>query len=125
MMTSKELSDLVRVSQQAVNRWIREQGWQTVPMKGVKGGRARLIVMSPQVIDYLANTTALRNTTASYQIDEPVRGYSAKPSDATWQQIADVLQNMTPIEQQRLQQLLSREGIRGFLSRLGLSADEA
>ena len=67
---------------------------------------------------------ALRNVSAENQMQEPVRSYSARESEVVWRQITDVLQNMTPVEQQRLQLLLAREGISGFLSRLGLSNDD-
>lgn len=123
-MSTEELADRLGMTRQTINRWIREQGWRTEPMPGIKGGRARLIFITQQVLDYLANMPALRDVSADNQMQEPVRSYSAKESDVLWRQITDVLQNMTPIEQQRLQLLLSREGISGFLTRLGLNRDD-
>ncbi|HGH3372503.1 TPA: YfeC-like transcriptional regulator [Kluyvera cryocrescens] len=123
-MSTEELADRLGMTRQTINRWIREQGWRTEPMPGIKGGRARLIFITQQVLDYLANMPALRDVSADNQMQEPVRSYSAKESDVLWRQITDVLQNMTPIEQQRLQLLLSREGISGFLTRLGLNHDD-
>lgn len=123
-MSTEELADRLGMTRQTINRWIREQGWRTEPMPGIKGGRARLIFITQQVLDYLANMPALRDVSADNQMQEPVRSYSAKESDVIWRQITDVLQNMTPVEQQRLQLLLSREGISGFLTRLGLNRDD-
>ena len=123
-MTTEELADCLGVAKQTVNRWIREQGWHTEPLPGIKGGRARLISITPAVLEYLANMPALRNVPAENQMQEPVRSYSARESEVVWRQITDVLQNMTPVEQQRLQLLLSREGISGFLTRLGLNRDD-
>lgn len=123
-MSTEELANRLGMTRQTINRWIREQGWRTEPMPGIKGGRARLIYITQQVLDYLANMPALRDVCADNQMQEPVRSYSAKESDVLWRQITDVLQNMTPVEQQRLQLLLSREGISGFLTRLGLNRDD-
>ncbi|MFU0965569.1 YfeC-like transcriptional regulator [Kluyvera ascorbata] len=123
-MSTEELASRLGMTRQTINRWIREQGWRTEPMPGIKGGRARLIYITQQVLDYLANMPALRDVSADNQMQEPVRSYSAKESDVLWRQITDVLQNMTPVEQQRLQLLLSREGISGFLTRLGLNRDD-
>lgn len=123
-MSTEELASSLGMTRQTINRWIREQGWRTEPMPGIKGGRARLIYITQQVLDYLANMPALRDVSADNQMQEPVRSYSAKESDVLWRQITDVLQNMTPVEQQRLQLLLSREGISGFLTRLGLNRDD-
>lgn len=123
-MSTEELANRLGMTRQTINRWIREQGWRTEPMPGIKGGRARLIYITQQVLDYLTNMPALRDVSADNQMQEPVRSYSAKESDVLWRQITDVLQNMTPVEQQRLQLLLSREGISGFLTRLGLNRDD-
>ena len=123
-MSTEELANSLGMTRQTINRWIREQGWHTEPLPGIKGGRARLISITPEVLEYLTNMPALRNLSAENQMQEPVRSYSAKESEVVWRQITDVLQNMTPVEQQRLQLLLAREGISGFLSRLGLSHND-
>ncbi len=123
-MSTEELAERLGITRQTVNRWIREQGWHTEPMPGIKGGRARLIFITPEVLDYLANTPALRSHTMQSQLGEPPRSYTTNESEVVGRQITDVLQNMTPLEQQRLHHLLAREGICGFLSRLGLSHDK-
>lgn len=122
-MSTEELAERLDMTRQTINRWIREQKWHTEPMPGIKGGRARLIFMTPDVLSYLANTPALRDEYSQSQMEEPQRSYSAKESEVVWRQITDVLQNMTPVEQLRLHRLLSREGICGFLTRLDLNDD--
>ena len=98
-MSTEELANRLGMTRQTINRGIREQGWRTEPMPGIKGGRARLIYITQQVLDYLANMPALRDVSADNQMQEPVRSYSAKESDVLWRQITDVLQNMTPVNQ--------------------------
>lgn len=50
-MTTEELAECLGVAKQTVNRWIREKGWKTEKFPGVKGGRARLILVDTQVCD--------------------------------------------------------------------------
>ena len=45
-MSTEELAERTGMTRQTINRWIREQGWRTEPIPGIKGGRARLIFMS-------------------------------------------------------------------------------
>lgn len=122
-MTTEELADYLGIARQTVNRWVREQAWQTEVIPGVKGGRARLIHIDQRVRHYLANTPALRHETTQYQLAEPEQSYTVKTPDPVLRQISDTLQIMTDAEKQRLAILLAREGIHGFLHRLGI-ADE-
>ena len=123
-MSTEELARCLKMTRQTINRWIREQNWQTEPMPGVKGGRARFVYITPQVRDYLANTPALlKMEEFSTQIDEPAKSYSPNEADVLWHQISDTLQVMTPAEMESLNILLRREGICGFLSRLGLASE--
>lgn len=48
-------------------------------------------------------------------------GYFINEADAVWRQIADTLQLMTAAEQTHLRDLLARDGISGFLARLGIN----
>lgn len=48
-MTTEELAECLGVAKQTVNRWIREKGWKTEKFPGVKGGRARLILVDTQI----------------------------------------------------------------------------
>lgn len=121
-MSTEELARCLGMTRQTINRWIREQRWQTEPMPGVKGGRARLIHITQQVRDFLANTPALLHVDESIeQMNEPAKSYSTNEADVIWQQISDTLQVMTPDEMEKLNVLLRREGICGFMSRLGLA----
>lgn len=119
-MSTEALSEHLGVTKQTINRWIREQHWHTELMPGVKGGRARLIVITDDVLDYLANMPAMQRDFTASQLHEPNASYTVKTAEEVWQQITDVLQNMTLDEQRHLHHLLTREGICGFLSRLGL-----
>ncbi|MEB4674966.1 putative DNA-binding transcriptional regulator [Enterobacteriaceae bacterium G50] len=125
-MSTEELAICLGMTRQTINRWIREQKWQTEPMPGVKGGRARLIHITQQVKDFLANTPALLHVNdPDSHINEPAKSYSPNAADVVWQQISDTLQVMTPGEMERLNKLLRREGICGFMSRLGLNETQA
>lgn len=119
-MTSAELADCLGIARQTVNRWTREQGWKTDVIPGIKGGRARLIYIDQDVKNFLANTTALRETDRDDRAAEPSRDYASSSLNAALSQIHFALKNMTPEEQQQLAQLLLREGISGLLLRLGI-----
>lgn len=122
-MTTQELANCVGMAKQTINRWIREQNWVTEPIPGVKGGRARLIHITPEVRDFLSSTPKLRHLSLTLKAAEPDTFYHAQDKDPVWRQIQEVLAMMTPEEKQRLQLLLVREGLRGFLQRLNI-ADE-
>lgn len=123
-MTTQELAHCVGMAKQTINRWIREQNWVTEPIPGVKGGRARLIHITPEVRDFLATTPKLRHLSLSLQAAEPDYPYHAD-NDPVWRQIQNVLTMMTDEEKQRLQVLLVREGLSGFLKRLKIADDIA
>ncbi len=120
-MTPAELADCLGLARQTINRWVREQHWRTEAIPGVKGGRARLIVIDKPVLDFLANIPALRHLLTDYQLAEPSGHYVVSETDAIWRQITEILHLMTTEEQQHLRDLLVREGISGFLSRLGIA----
>lgn len=123
-MTTEELSECLGVAKQTVNRWIREQKWQTEQLPGVKGGRARLIYMDERVLEYIMKTPVIRHRQSAWSLAEPAINYSAGYTSPALRRIADVLQNMTPAEQERLDKFLAREGLRGFLLRLGMTTPE-
>lgn len=71
-MTTEELAECLGVAKQTVNRWIREKGWKTEKFPGVKGGRARLILVDTQVCDFIQNTPAFHNTPMLLEAEEPL-----------------------------------------------------
>lgn len=123
-MTTHELANSTGMARQTINRWIREQNWTTEAIPGVKGGRARLIHIDDAVREFLATTPKLRHLSLSLHAAEPGQDYD-HPQNRVWQQIYDTLIMMTPAEKERLQTLLVREGLSGFLSRLHIADDSA
>ncbi|MGK3199476.1 YfeC-like transcriptional regulator [Enterobacter ludwigii] len=119
-MTTEELAENLGVARQTVNRWIRQQGWKTEGINGVKGGRARLIHIDARVKEHIMSLPAVRNRQAVYHLAEVTSLYS-EPSSTLRPGIIETLENMTHLEQERLDALLKREGIRGFLARLGIA----
>ena len=124
-MTTEELADSLGVAKQTVNRWIRKQGWKTEALNGVKGGRARLIHIDSRVREHLNSLPAMRSRQAIYQLAEASVEYGEVKTTSLLRQVTAPLENMTPLEQERLAVLLAREGIQGFLTRLGIAEEEA
>lgn len=123
-MTTEELSDTLGVARQTVNRWVRKNNWKTEGINGVKGGRARLIHIDAQVRDHIMNIPAIRKRQASYQLAETAASYGDVKPVAVLPGIINALENMTLAEQQRLETLLTREGVQGFLVRLNIHQPE-
>ncbi|MFS9433303.1 putative DNA-binding transcriptional regulator [Citrobacter sp. C348] len=123
-MTTEELAECLGVAKQTVNRWIREQNWKTEKFPGVKGGRARLIHIDAGVREFILNIPAFRKIPEFYQAEESVAEYSHVIRSHACRQIISALDNMSPAEQEKLALFLSREGIRSFLTRLGIDESE-
>ncbi|QMI06008.1 YfeC-like transcriptional regulator [Citrobacter sp. RHB25-C09] len=119
-MTTEELAICLGVAKQTVNRWVREQQWETEKFPGVKGGRARLIHIDERVREFILNIPAFRNHSAFYQAEEPLAEYTPGARSHAYRQIVDAIENMSVVEQEKLALYLSREGIRNFLARLGI-----
>ncbi len=119
-MTTEELAENLGVARQTVNRWIRQQGWKTEGLNGVKGGRARLIHVDARVKEHIMSLPAIRNRQAVYHLAEVTSSYGEHTSNLR-PGIIETLESMTELEQKRLDTLLKREGIRGFLARLGIA----
>ena len=120
-LTTEEFADVNGVANRNLNRWIREQGWQTENLPGVKGGRARLIHITKEVRHFVMKTPSMRQRNSPWSIAEPAPLYAARGENDTLHEIVKVLQKMTADEQQQLAVLLAREGIQGFLKRLGIA----
>ena len=67
---------------------------------------------------------AIRNRQAVYHLAEATSSYTA-PSSNLCPGIIETLESMTKPEQKRLDALLKREGIHGFLKRLGIAEEDA
>lgn len=124
-MTTEELAESLGVARQTVNRWIRQQGWKTEGLNGVKGGRARLIHVDARVKEHIMSLPAIRNRQAVYHLAEATSAYNGPSSKNLSPGIIETLESMTPSEQKRLDAFLKREGIHGFLTRLGIAEKEA
>ena len=123
-MTTEELAESLGVARQTVNRWIRQQGWKTEGLNGVKGGRARLVHIDARVKEHIMSLPAIRNRQAVYQLAEATSAYNATSANL-FPGIIETLESMTAAEQKRLDTFLKREGIHGFLKRLGIAEEEA
>lgn len=123
-MTTEELSDSLGVAKQTINRWVRKQGWKTESLHGVKGGRARLIHIDTRVREHIMNIPAIRNRQAIYQLAEASAEYEGVNITSLSRQVSGALESMTLVEQERLAVLLAREGIQGFLTRLGIAEEQ-
>lgn len=121
-MTPVELAGCLNVARQTVNRWIREQKWRTEKIPGVKGGRARVVIIDKQVLDFLTNLPQLHALLSDLQLAEPTAHYFVNNPEIIWRQLAEILHHLSVEEQQRLLDLLVREGITGFLSRLDIAS---
>ena len=124
-MTTEELSITLGIAKQTVNRWIREKGWKTERINGVKGGRARWVYVDARVREHIKSLPSMRLQQSVYQLEETPPSYARPVVPALSPQISDVLAKMTKPEQDHLERLLLREGINGFLRRLGIADEQA
>ena len=97
-MTTEELAESLGVARQTINRWIRQQGWKTEGLNGVKGGRARLIHIDARVKEHIMSLPAVRTRQAVYHLAEVPSLYSA-PSSNLSSGIIETLESMTQLEQ--------------------------
>ena len=80
-----------------------------------------ILLVRPYLTLYIP---ALRHLLTEHQLAEPSSHYFVNDAGVIWRQIAETLHLMTAEEQQRLRDLLAREGISGFLSRLGIASQK-
>lgn len=81
------------------------------------------MVIDQPVREFLTNIPARRHLLTDNHLRNR-RAYRVNEADAIWRQITETLQLMTPAEQLQLRDLLAREGISGFLARLGIASPE-
>jgi hypothetical protein len=111
-MTPEELALLTGYSRQTINKWVRKEGWITSPKPGVQGGKARLVHVNDKVRDFI------RSARRASETSELPGGSSHDSSLHTL--LLTLANEMTPEEQKQMTSLLLREGITGFLQRLGI-----
>ncbi|MBJ3815150.1 putative DNA-binding transcriptional regulator [Shimwellia pseudoproteus] len=119
-MTPAALARATGYTTQTINKWIRQFNWQTLPIHGVKGGRARVIVVDERVQQFLQDTRR-GGAQVAHIVAEPEAEYLTATSPLEHLLIG-ALQQMNDIEREQLSALLMREGINGVLVRLGIKA---
>lgn len=81
------------------------------------------MVIDQPVREFLTNIPARRHLLTDNHLRNR-QVHTVNEADAIWRQITETLQLMTPAEQLQLRDLLAREGISGFLARLGIASPE-
>lgn len=117
-MTTEELANLTGMTRQTVNRWIKKYVWQTENQPGVKGGRARYILMTDDVLNFVMKMPAMHEQYSYSSLTEPAAAYLA--SYGGMHRVIKTLQLMTADEMHQFDVYLARVGLYGFLSRLGI-----
>ncbi|GAA0492010.1 putative DNA-binding transcriptional regulator [Tatumella punctata] len=113
-MTPEELALETGYSRQTINKWIKREGWATLPKPGVQGGKARLIHIDDGVEAFLRSIR---------HISEPAGHYFADKDPLAGLLIGSINQ-MSHHEKDQLSRLLLREGIKGMLKKLGIESAE-
>ncbi|MNL61043.1 hypothetical protein D3C87_1849150 [compost metagenome] len=84
-----------------------------------------MIHIDARVREHIMNIPAIRNRQAIYQLAETSAEYEGANTTSLLRQVTGALESMTLIEQEKLAVLLAREGIQGFLARLGIAEEQA
>ena len=113
-LTPEELAQQTGFSRQTINKWVKKEGWTTIPKPGVQGGKARMIYINEQVKSFLKSTR---------HADEPAASYRTGQGSLS-SLLLSSLQQLSQREQEKLTALLLREGIQGMLLRLGIREEE-
>lgn len=117
-MTTAELANRLGVTRQTINRWIKRHKWKTESLPGVKGGRARYVLITDKVLSLVMELPAMRHSGFNSSLAEPPTPYLTAPG--TMQNIINALQMLTADELHQLEVLLAREGLSTFCNRLGI-----
>lgn len=110
-MTPEELAQETGYSRQTINKWIKREGWTTLPKPGVQGGKARIIHIDNQVTHFLKSTRHAAESQGSYFVYK----------DPLAQLLLNSIAQLSHEEKNQLTALLLREGIIGLLRRLDIS----
>ena len=108
-MTPEEIAHLTGYSRQTINKWVRKEGWKTSPRPGVQGGKARVVHVNDEVMEFIHSAQRASEPPAPYISDNPFHTL-----------LLTLVDEMTETEQKQLTSLLLREGISGLLQRLGI-----
>lgn len=111
-LTPDELAQRTGYTRQTINKWIKREHWITKPKPGVQGGKARVVKIDERVTAFLDDTR---------HAAEPAGIYLAKTNTLS-ALLNTFVQQMTPQEQEKLQKLLLREGVKGLLQRLDIES---
>ena len=111
-LTPDELAQRTGYTRQTINKWIKREHWVTKPKPGVQGGKARVVKIDERVTMFLDDTR---------HAAEPAGIYSTKAT-ALSALLHSFVQQMTPQEQESLQKILLREGVKGLLQRLNIDS---
>lgn len=109
-LTPDELAQRTGYTRQTINKWIKRERWITKPKPGVQGGKARVVKIDERVTTFLD---------ATRHAAEPAGTYATRTSTLP-ALLLSFVQQMTPLEQEGLQKLLLREGVKGLLQRLDI-----
>lgn len=119
-MTPAALAEAAGYTTQTINKWVRQFGWKTAPLPGVKGGRARVIIVDEQVRQFLYDTRRGQFMPERHIVGEPVAEYGAAHN--LEQLLLGAMRQLSDRERELFSTLLMREGINGILERLGIKA---
>jgi predicted DNA-binding transcriptional regulator AlpA len=111
-LTPDELAQRTGYTRQTINKWIKREQWITKPKPGVQGGKARVVKIDERVSAFINETRYAAEPTGIYQAR----------SNTLSGLLLSFVQQMTPQEQQNLQKLLLREGVKGLLQRLDIES---
>ncbi|WP_447864003.1 YfeC-like transcriptional regulator [Kluyvera sichuanensis] len=111
-MTPEEIAHLTGYSRQTINKWVRKEGWKTSPRPGVQGGKARLVHVNDEVMEFIHSAQRASESSAPYAVNGGDNPFHTL--------LLTLVDEMTEAEQKQLTSLLLREGISGLLQRLGI-----
>ncbi|WLI76822.1 putative DNA-binding transcriptional regulator [Kosakonia sp. H02] len=113
-MTTGELAELLGVTRQTINRWVKKLKWKTESMPGVKGGRARNILMTKEVTGVVMKMPAMRQRATLTSLADPAAPYLS--DSGARQRINRTLDLMTAEQLKEFDLFLLRVGLNGLFT---------